>query len=253
MSSPTIEQDIAAISRVSAVPHILKIVSELTGMRLTLIARVTVDSWTACAVNDQMNFGLLVGSKLDVTTTLCSEVRASMTPIVIANVSTDPVYCMHRTPKLYNLGSYIAVPLFRSSGEYFGNLCALDREAAQLPPTVLQSLHLFTDLISRQVASEEEAQSITRAYLENRRTTAAQDQFLNAAGESLRIRTSAISAALDDLPRLPAETPKQASARRALVEATADILKLADRMQGLARASVLTERRRNVTNRNVTP
>ena len=58
MNSPTPEQDIAAVARVSAVPHILQLVTELTGMHLHVIARVTSDEWTACAVNYQVNFGL---------------------------------------------------------------------------------------------------------------------------------------------------------------------------------------------------
>jgi hypothetical protein len=58
IESAAIHQDIAAVGRISAVPSILKVVSELTGMRFTLVARVTPENWTACAVHDRMEFGL---------------------------------------------------------------------------------------------------------------------------------------------------------------------------------------------------
>jgi hypothetical protein len=71
----TAAADIALIGRISAVPAILQVVRELTGLRFAAVARVTEDSWTACAVLDQLNFGLQVGGELEVTTTLCHEIR----------------------------------------------------------------------------------------------------------------------------------------------------------------------------------
>lgn len=65
----TIEQDIAAISRIGAMEMILKVLRRVTGMRISLVARVTSDSWTACAINDEAGFGLKPGDRLDLTTT----------------------------------------------------------------------------------------------------------------------------------------------------------------------------------------
>ena len=68
--------DIALIQRIGAVPAILQVIREMTGMRFAAVARVTTDSWTACAVLDQLDFGLQVGGELDVVTTLCHEIRS---------------------------------------------------------------------------------------------------------------------------------------------------------------------------------
>ena len=46
------EADIATIGRISSVPAILQVIGELTGLRFVAVARVTEDSWTACAVLD---------------------------------------------------------------------------------------------------------------------------------------------------------------------------------------------------------
>ena len=78
-----LDADLAAVARIGAVPTILRVISEVTGLRLALVARVTPDEWRACAVLDRMDFGLAAGDRLDVATTLCSEVRDSQQPIVI--------------------------------------------------------------------------------------------------------------------------------------------------------------------------
>ncbi len=126
MQSGAISRDLAAIARISAVPTILRTISESTGLRFALVARVLPDQWVACAVHDEIGFGIKVGGELDVATTLCNQVRETHDPIVIDQASTDPTYCSHPTPKNYGFESYIAVPIFRRNGEYFGNVCALD-------------------------------------------------------------------------------------------------------------------------------
>ena len=66
---PIIEKDVAAFSRIAAINMILETLQKLTGMRLSLVARVDSDSWTACAVLDRAEFGLNVGDQLELSTT----------------------------------------------------------------------------------------------------------------------------------------------------------------------------------------
>jgi hypothetical protein len=66
---PEPEADVAALSRMDAVQLILKVLSRSTGLRIALVARVTPDSWTACAVLDEAGFGIKPGDRLDVRTT----------------------------------------------------------------------------------------------------------------------------------------------------------------------------------------
>lgn len=64
-----IAADCAAIGRIDAVGTVLKVLAQTTGLRISLVARVTEDSWTCCAVHDDAEFGLGVGDTLDVATT----------------------------------------------------------------------------------------------------------------------------------------------------------------------------------------
>lgn len=156
MVSPEAQKDILLVSRISAVPSILKVVAELTGMRVTMVARVTRNEWTACAAYDRMGFGLEVGTQLEVTTTLCKEVCDSNKSIVIQHASLDPIYHNHRTPKHYNIESYIAIPILFPNGDMFGTLCAIDREPAIIDEKIVTSLTLFAELISSQLRVEQE-------------------------------------------------------------------------------------------------
>lgn len=64
-----LQNDVNALSRIDAVKMILKTLSDITELPISLVARITEDSWTACAVHDDAHFGLTPGDKLDLWTT----------------------------------------------------------------------------------------------------------------------------------------------------------------------------------------
>jgi hypothetical protein len=51
-SSVDSSRAVAAIARIDAVPTLLKVLCEMTGMRIAVVARVTDTTWTACAVRE---------------------------------------------------------------------------------------------------------------------------------------------------------------------------------------------------------
>lgn len=61
--------DLAAIDRLEAVRMILRVLRRVTGLRIALVARVTEESWTACAVLDEADFGLKPGDELELEAT----------------------------------------------------------------------------------------------------------------------------------------------------------------------------------------
>lgn len=61
--------DIATFSQLPVVQNVLKVLARTTGLRIALVARITEDSWTACAVLDEANFGLKPGDELELHTT----------------------------------------------------------------------------------------------------------------------------------------------------------------------------------------
>ncbi|WP_257462539.1 GAF domain-containing sensor histidine kinase [Archangium lipolyticum] len=234
----SIESDVAAVSRLEAVPTILRVVTETTGLRFSVVARVTQGTWTACAVHDEIAFGLKAGDHLDVATTLCSEVRDSYTPIVINHASQDPHYCTHRTPKLYGFESYIAVPIFLKNGEYFGNVCALDPLPAKLEePKVVAMMKLFADLIALQLDAEQRQEATREQLLNEQQTSELREQFIAVLGHDLRNPLSSVLMGADTLLRAQLAERESRIVRR-IRESSRRMSRLVDDVMDFARAKL---------------
>jgi signal transduction histidine kinase len=205
-SEIAIARDVAAIGRISAVPSLLKVICQNTGMGFAAVARVTDGTWTACAVEDTIQFGLKPGGQLKVETTLCSESRMARQPVVIDRASTDPVYFNHHTPRMYNIESYISVPIIHTNGEYFGNLCAIDpRPAVVSDARVVAMFTAFADLIARQLENEDRQERTESALQSERATAELREQFIAVLGHDLRNPLSSVGAAAELLVRRQTE------------------------------------------------
>lgn len=194
--------DIATIGRISAVPAMLQVISDMTGLRFAAVARVTDDSWTACAVLDQLAFGLGIGGELDLTTTICHEIRGSHVSVVIDKASEDPLYHDHHTPRMYHFESYISVPVFRTDGRFFGTICALDPNPAPLRSSSIQStMESFARVLSLQIEAEEALQHTEAQLQEERSTAELREQFIAVLGHDLRNPLFAINFGAERLLR----------------------------------------------------
>ena len=210
-----IVEDIEAIGRIGAVPSLLRVLCETTGMRFAAVARVTESSWTACAVVDDIQFGLQPGGQLDLATTLCHEVRQAGTPIVIDHASKDPKYCNHHTPRIYQIESYVSVPIILSSGEYFGNLCAIDPMPAKVSePHIVAMFTLFAQLIALQLDADRIREQAQAALLDERARGELRDQFIAILGHDLRNPLGAVGACADLLKRKSTDATTLALADR---------------------------------------
>ncbi|MET0322573.1 MAG: GAF domain-containing sensor histidine kinase, partial [Duganella sp.] len=206
-----IAADIALIQAMPAVPTILETVAALTGLRFVCVARVTPDSWTTCAVLDRLDFGLKVGDGLDVTTTICEEVRDTRHAVVIDSVADDERYRNHHTPRIYGFQSYFSIPLFRPGGDYFGTLCGLDPVSNQLSsPKVTETLKLFAQLISVQLESERQLAAAQSALTDELGAAELREQFIAVLGHDLRTPLSSIVTGADvlSLSNLPPPAAK---------------------------------------------
>ncbi|WP_345814109.1 GAF domain-containing sensor histidine kinase [Paraburkholderia sp. PREW-6R] len=193
--SAEIERDIQTVQRIDAVPSILRLICKNTGMGFAAVAKVTDQSWTACAVQDEVQFGLAAGGQLDLHSTLCFESRSARAAIVIDNFNDDPAYRGHHTAQIYNLGSYISVPIILPSGDYFGNLCAIDAHPADVSdPRTLGMFEVFAELIAIQIESASRQQAAEAALYTERENSGLREQFIAVLGHDLRNPLSAVSA-----------------------------------------------------------
>jgi signal transduction histidine kinase len=189
-----IASDISAVGRIEALPTILEVLCDLTGMRFAAVARVTETSWTACAIKDSISFGLPVGGQLPVETTLCLESKHLNEPIAINNASADAKYCNHPTPRLYKIESYVSVPIVLKSGRYFGNLCAIDPEPADVNnQRVIGIFTRFASLIAVALNNQEVLERESATLKDERATSELREQFIAILGHDLRNPLQAIA------------------------------------------------------------
>jgi len=197
-----LEADVRDIGQIDAVPSILNLVCELTGMGFAAVARVTEDRWVACGVLDKIGFGLQPGGELVVQTTICDEIRDSGKLVTIDHVSEDPAFCAHHTPAMYGFQSYISVPLRLPAGEFFGTLCAIDPHPHKVStPEVIKSFELWAELIAFHLEGVRKLATSEANLQDEREKSQLREQFIAVLGHDLRSPLAAISAGtaiLDD-------------------------------------------------------
>jgi signal transduction histidine kinase len=224
------------IQAISAVPTILETVAAMTGLRFVCIAHVTDDSWTACAVLDKLDFGLAPGGQLDVTTTLCEEVRECGRAVIIDSVQDSEQYRAHHTPRIYGFQSYFSIPIFRTDGSYFGTLCGLDPEPARLTDRVTAStMHLFAELVSKQLETDTKLVETRAALLSERETAELREQFIAVLGHDLRTPLGSILLGTELLARThpdPAARPIVERIRRSTTRMAALVDDVVDFTRG---------------------
>ncbi len=196
--------DLAAIVNIDAVPTMLEVVCHTTGLGFAAVARVTEDRWIACAVRDEISFGLRPGGELQVDTTICDEIRDSGQPIVIDHVAEDEAYCGHPTPRMYGFQSYISMPIYRPDRRFFGTLCAIDPRPARLnTPETVGMFKLFADLIGFHLDVQERLRASEKALLDERETAQLREQFIAVLGHDLRNPLASIDAGAKLLRKTP--------------------------------------------------
>lgn len=190
----SIEKDIHTIQSIEAVPFIMKMLSDATGLRFICIARVTDDKWTTCAVLDLVNFNLNPGDEVELNTTLCNQVRKSITPIIIEHAQNDAHYSKSVTPTMYGFESYFSFPIFSKDGDFFGTLCGFDPLPAKLKTTEIEhQIKSFAELISRQIEADERLSIVEYDLFNEQTAVKLREQYIAILGHDLRTPLSALT------------------------------------------------------------
>ncbi|WP_218396799.1 GAF domain-containing sensor histidine kinase [Alteromonas lipotrueae] len=196
----SIERDIRTIQSIEAVPHIMKMLSDATGLRFICVARVTEDNWTMCAVLDEVNFNLIPGDELDIKTTFCNQVRKSTKPVVIEHAKEDTVYRESEIPIMYGFESYFSYPIYNKNGEFFGTLCGLDPLPAVLKTDKIENqIKSFAELISRQMEVDERLIAAETNLISEQAAAKLREQYIAILGHDLRTPLSALKMGVDFL------------------------------------------------------
>jgi len=204
--TPQLQADVDAINKIDAIPSILKVICYTTGMGFAAVARVTDNRWVACAVQDDISFGLLPGGELKLETTLCNEVRQHNAGVIIDHVSKNKVYYNHHCPAMYGFESYISIPIITKSGDFFGTLCVIDPKPRILEnPETIAMFELYTDLIAFHLNAVEQLSRSEARLVEERQNAELREQFIAILGHDLRNPVGAVANVAQLLLRMPLE------------------------------------------------
>lgn len=195
VESAALDDDVKAVAELKVVQSVLEVVCRTTGMGFSAVARVTDTRWIACAVRDEIQFGLAPGGELPLQTTICDEIRQSGRLVAIDDVAEDERYRDHQTPKMYGFRSYISVPLRLPDGRFFGTLCAIDPRPARVNnPQTIGMFRLFAELIGMHLHSQDRLTVSEAALVSAHAREELQNQFVAVLGHDLRNPLSAIQA-----------------------------------------------------------
>jgi len=228
------QNDLESVASIDAVPNLLEVICQVTGLGFAAVARVTEEKWVALAVRDTIGFGLKPGGELAIGSTICDEIRQCREKVVIDHVDEDPDFKDHPTPKMYGFQSYISVPIILRNGDFFGTLCAIDPKPANVSnPSTIKTFELFAELLALHLENREQVQATTVALLDEKRTAEMREQFIAILGHDLRNPLAAITAGttmlgklnLDQRARQIVDLMQESSKR--MTELTADILDFA--------------------------
>ncbi|MFC1458458.1 ATP-binding protein [Microvirga arabica] len=229
------EADLAAIERIPAVATILEVVCRTTGMGFAAVARVTSDRWIACAVRDNIAFGLRPGGELKIETTICDEIRQSGQAVIIDHVAEDGAYQRHHTPAMYGFQSYISMPIVLADGNFFGTLCAIDPRPARLnTPETIGMFKLFAELIGFHLNASERLAASEANLVDERNTAELREQFIAVLGHDLRNPLASIDAGARMLRKEPL-SPKGATLVGLIQNSVGRMAELIDNVLDLAR------------------
>ena len=84
----------------------------------------------------------------------------AVAPLLINDARVQSAFAEHPAFKLYGIQSYIAVPLIRRDGSYFGTLCAFDPQPTDLTEESFEVLHLLANLIAFELEADEVAERL---------------------------------------------------------------------------------------------
>jgi signal transduction histidine kinase len=198
-SSQDVARAVAAIGRIDAVPTLLKVLCEMTGLRFAAVARVTGKTWTACAVRDDLSLGVKPGGELAFVESFGVDSQAARAPVVIEQVRVAPTP-NGSAPRTFK--SFISVPIIVGNARHFGALCALDSKLASLgEPQILSVFKEFAALIASQLEQQSILEREQTALLDARATNELREQFIAILGHDLRNPLQAVLACGELLER----------------------------------------------------
>jgi signal transduction histidine kinase len=206
-------QALASISRIDAVPTLLKVLSEMSGLEFVAVTRIHGDTATVCALRNERGVRIKLGEAFSLSEKLGFHAKALRQPVVIEQVSSSAV-ARSCDPAAGAIESFISVPIIVRRRLHFGTLFAMGTRANLSEPRILSMFKQFAALIGAQLAQEIIDEQQRLALLDERATNQLRERFIAILGHDLRSPLQAVFATADLLERKLGDSPHAQLAAR---------------------------------------
>ena len=209
-SPGAVSPDVALVQQLDAVPTLLEVLCEITGMRVAAVVRVGLGGATVCAVKDVMGLNLAPGDRFDFEVAVrCGPGEA----LVVEHASRDLRF--HPMPGEQGpFESYASSPIVTREGQHFGHLCVLDPSPTRFSASGLSTLRRFATLIGLQLEDQTRHSGVQKALHDERAASELRDQFIAILGHDLRNPLQAVLASSELLALQLRDTPALADMAR---------------------------------------
>jgi hypothetical protein len=208
-------QALASIARIDAVPTLLKVLCEMSGLRFAAVTRIRGNTVTVCALRNELGLKVKLGESFNLLEGLELRAKELREPIVIEQASADRGVADSRAPAANAIKSIISVPIIVGRENHFGTLCAMDVNSTNLSaPRFVSMFKHFATLIAEQLAQEAIGKREHIALLDERATGELRERFIAILGHDLRNPLQAVFATAALLERKLGYSPHSALAVR---------------------------------------
>lgn len=177
----------------SAIEKMMALVAKTTAMRWVCIAEVTPDSWTICAVHDQLAMGWQPGDGIATQPAFMDQVQHNEVGLVTDTLRATPLYQTRVIPQQLGFASYFSLPVNRADGSFFGTLCGFDPDPVPLTtPTTLNMLHQLADLLTSQIEVAVQLKDTKQALTAEQEAAKQRERFIAVLAHDIKTPLSAM-------------------------------------------------------------
>jgi signal transduction histidine kinase len=198
MDREAIDAAVATVANSDSIATLLLLASEIAGSNAALLARVSDDVWTVCAMHAVKPGGVSADYQLP----LGQPVRVRLGPmgVPISIALAGPQSGATQTPASIACGA--SAPINLENGRYFGVLCALGPTSlARIDDRIESKFKCLSSVVASQINQRELRDLNKTAFLDERSAGQLREQFIAILGHDLRNPLQAIFASSDFLGR----------------------------------------------------
>jgi K+-sensing histidine kinase KdpD len=198
MHVKTMDAAVTTVAESDSIATLLLLASEIAQSNVALLARVTDDAWTVCAIHEVSAAGVGADHGLSVGRSLRIGFGPMGAPISI--ILSDQQ--SRRMPTASSLACGVSAPVVLANGRCFGVLCSLDPASPdRVDDRIGSKFKCLSSVIASQIDQLMLRDREKSAFLDERSAGLLREQFIAILGHDLRNPLQAIFASSDLLAR----------------------------------------------------